>query len=205
MSVETIYKNLNIEFNIRDRRQCTIIYKVIFRCKLMNHLLVNGLTIVSLSSLLGFYTTTISADAAPKPARSTKPVVKPEPKQTNISRTTIQDNGVRYELSACRRIEATVVCRFSLVNKSGKDMAISFKTSGTRFIDKDGEEYLSKEVQIGSVKSESEAENTLIADVPTKATVTFDDPPVNVSTMAVLAINHSPGATLKFRNVKITK
>jgi hypothetical protein len=175
----------------------------------MNHLLVNGLTIVSLSSLLGFYTTTISADAAPKPsvkpARSTKPVVKPEPKQTNINRTTIQDNGVRYELSACRRIEATVVCRFSLVNKTEKDMAISFKTSGTRFIDKDGEEYLSKEVQIGSVKSESEAENTLIADVPTKATITFDDPPVNVSTMAVLAINHSPGATLKFRNVKITK
>jgi hypothetical protein len=175
----------------------------------MNHLLVNGLAIVSLSSLLGFYTTTISVDAAPKPAikpiRKQKPVVKPDPAQTSIGKNTIQDNGVRYELGVCRRIEATVVCRLSLVNKSGKDMAINFKTSGTRFIDKDGEEYLSKEVQIGSVRSESEAENTLIADVPTKATVTFDDPPVNVTTMAVLAINHSPGATLKFRNVKITK
>jgi hypothetical protein len=173
----------------------------------MNHLLVSSLTIIGLS-LPGLYTTTTSANAVPKPARSQKPAPKPEkpePKQTTISKTTIQDNGVRYELTACRRVETSVVCRLSLLNKGEKDIAVSFKTSGTRFIDKDGEEYLSKEVQIGSVKSETEAENTLISDVPTKGTITFDAPAPNVATMAVLAINHSPGATLKFRNVKITK
>ncbi len=177
----------------------------------MNHLLASGLAIVCLS-LPGLYTTAIPVDAAPRLAR--KPTVKPKPaaeakpemaKQTSISATTIQEAGVRYSLSACRRVETSVVCRLSLLSKNDKDTAVSLKVNGTRFIDKDGEEYLAKEVQIGSVKSESEAENTLISDVSTKATVTFDAPPVNVATMAVLAINHTPGGTLKFRNVKILK
>jgi hypothetical protein len=177
----------------------------------MNHLLASGLAIVCLS-LPGLYTTAIPVDATPQLAK--KPAVKPKPtpeakpapaKQMIISATTIQEAGVRYSLSFCRRVETNVVCRLALLNKNNKDTAVSLKVGGTRFIDKDGEEYLSKEVQIGSVKSESEAENTLISDVATKATVTFDAPPANVLTMAVLAINHSPGSTLKFRNVKIVK
>ncbi len=178
----------------------------------MNHLLASGLAIVCLLSLPGLYTTAIPVDAAPRSTK--KPAVKPKPaavakpeaaKQTNVGATTIQEAGIRYSLSFCRRVETSVVCRLSLLNKNEKDTAVSLKVSGTRFIDKDGEEYLSKEVQIGSVKSESEAENTLISDVSTKATVTFDAPPANVATMAVLAINHSPGGILKFRNVKILK
>jgi hypothetical protein len=177
----------------------------------MNHLLASGLAIVCLS-LPGLYTTAIPVDAAPRLAK--KPAVKPRPaaaakpeeaKQTIISATTIQEAGVRYSLSSCRRVETNVVCRLLLLNKNSKDTAVSLNVSGTRFIDKDGEEYQSKEVQIGSIKSESEAENTLISDISTKATVTFEAPPANVATMAVLAINHSPGGTLKFRNVKILK
>lgn len=179
----------------------------------MNHLLASGLAIVCLS-LPGLYATAIPVDATPQQTKKQKPAVKPKPtpeakpapvKQTIINATTIQEAGVRYSLSACRRIETTVVCRLSLLNKNDKDTAVSLEVSGTRFIDKDGEEYLAKEVQIGSVKSESKAENTLISGVSTKATATFDAPPANVLTMAVLAINHSPGNTLKFRNVKIVK
>jgi hypothetical protein len=193
----------------------------------MNHLLIKGLLIAGLS-ISGIYVATspqnaiaktprtpvkkptpaASEPAKPTPAASepAKPTpAKPEAKQTMINKTTIQDNGIRYELSACRRLEATVVCRLSLTNKGEQDIAASFKTAGSRFIDRDGEEYLAKEVQIGSLKSESETENTLISDVPMKATVTFDAPPANVATMAVLAINHTPGTTLKFRNVKIIK
>jgi hypothetical protein len=182
----------------------------------MNHLLINGLLIAGLA-LPGMYVATLPTTAIAKAPRSTgkkpappatepaKPTAKPEPKQTIISKTTIQDNGVRYELSACRRIEATVVCRFSVTNKAEQDMPASFKVAGSRFIDRDGEEYLAKEVQIGSIRSESEAENVLISDISMKATVTFDAPPANVATMAVLAINHSPGSSLKFRNVKILK
>jgi hypothetical protein len=183
----------------------------------MNHLLIKGLLIAGLS-VSGIYVATSAQNAIaktprtpvkkPTPAASepAKPTpAKPEAKQTMINKTTIQDNGIRYELSACRRLETTVVCRLSLTNKSEQDIAASFKTAGSRFIDRDGEEYVAKEVQIGSLKSESETENTLISDVPMKATVTFDAPPANVATMAVLAINHAPGTTLKFRNVKIIK
>jgi hypothetical protein len=180
----------------------------------MNHLLIKSLLIAGLS-VSGIYVATSAPNAIaktprtpvrkPTPAASEPAKPKPEAKQTMINKTTIQDNGIRYELSACRRLEATVVCRLSLTNKGEQDVAASFKTAGSRFIDRDGEEYLAKEVQIGSLKSESETENTLISDVPMKATVTFDAPPANVATMAVLAINHTPGTTLKFRNVKIIK
>jgi hypothetical protein len=172
----------------------------------MNHLLTNSLAIACLA-LSGLYATNLSVDAAPN--RSTpRATAKPKPeaaKQTIVNNNTVQDAGIRYTLAACRRAEAKLICRFSLLNKNSKDVAVSLTVNGTRFIDKDGEEYASNEVQIGSVKSESEAENTLISDVPTKASVTFDAPPANVATMAVLVVNHSPGSTLKFRNVKITK
>jgi hypothetical protein len=139
-----------------------------------------------------------------------KPVAKPEAEpQVTVGKATIQDNGVRYELTGCRRegtaTEGTVVCRLLVTNKKKSDLAVSLKVVGTRFIDRDGEEYLAKEVKLGSVKSETEAENTLIADIPTKATVTFDAPPANVATMRALAINHSPGNNLKFLDVKIIR
>jgi hypothetical protein len=149
-------------------------------------------------------------DAAPKKP-VIKPVAKPETKaeteQVVVSDTLIRDGGIRYELTSCRREGETpqVVCRLLLTNKKKDDIAVSFKVAGTRFIDKDGEEYRAKEVKIGSVNGESEAENTLISDTPTRATVIFDAPPANVATMRVLAINHSPGSSLKFRNIKIGK
>jgi hypothetical protein len=184
----------------------------------MNNKLFQGLL---LGSLVFQGVVIFSADAATphrpkillkKPA--TKPVVKPAAKpeadpQVAISKTTIQDNGVRYELTGCRRegtaTAGTVVCRLLLTNKKKSDVATSLKVAGTRFIDRDGEEYLAKEVKLGSIKSETEAENTLISDIPTKATVTFDAPAANVATMRALAVSHTPGATLKFLDVKILK
>jgi hypothetical protein len=187
----------------------------------MNNKLFQGLLI---GSLVFQGVVIFSADAATpnrpklllkKPAKPVvKPAAKPETKPEAeppvvISKTTIQDNGVRYELTGCRRegaaTAATVVCRFLVTNRKKSDVAASLKVAGTRFIDRDGEEYLAKEVKLGSIKSETEAENTLISDIPTKATVTFDAPAVNVSTMRVLAINHSPGNTLKFLDMKIGK
>jgi hypothetical protein len=179
----------------------------------MNNQLFQGLL---LGSLVFQGVVIFSADAATpnKPKlllkKPAKPVAKPEVEPSvAISKTTIQDNGVRYELTGCRRegtaTEATVVCRLLVTNKKKNDTAASLKVVGTRFIDRDGEEYLAKEVKLGSVKSETEAENTLISNIPTKATVTFDAPAANVATMRVLAINHSPGNILKFLDMKILK
>jgi hypothetical protein len=179
----------------------------------MNNKLFQGLL---MGALLWQGTAVFIADAAPaKPAKPAKPAAKPaakpeakaEPEQVILSSTLIRDAGIRYELTSCKREGETpvVVCRLLLTNKKKDDVAVSFKVAGTRFIDKDGEEYRAKEVKIGSVKSDSEAENTLISDTPTRATVTFDAPPANVLTMRVLAINHSPGSSLKFRDVKIGK
>jgi hypothetical protein len=179
----------------------------------MNNKLFQGLL---LGSLIFQGIVIFSADAATpdrpklllkKPA---KPVIKTEAEpQLAISKTTIQDNGVRYELTGCRRegtaTAGTVVCRLLVTNKRKSDVAASLKVAGTRFIDRDGEEYLAKEVKLGSIKGDSEAENTLISGIPTKATVTFDAPAVNVATMRVLTINHSPGNILKFLDMKILK
>jgi hypothetical protein len=183
----------------------------------MNNKLFQGLL---LGSLVFQGVVIFSADAATpnkpelllkKPAKPVaKPATKPEAElPLAINKTTIQDNGVRYELTGCRRegttTEATVVCRLLVTNRKKSDLAVSLKVAGTRFIDRDGEEYLAKEVKLGSVKAEDEAENTLISGIPTKASVTFAAPAANVATMRVLAINHSPGNTLKFLDMKITK
>jgi hypothetical protein len=169
----------------------------------MNNKLFPGLV---LGSLLLQGAVIFVAEAVPKKPVA-KPAAKAEPEQVILNDTTIRDDGIRYELTSCRREGETpvVVCRLLLTSKKKDDTNVSFKIAGTRFIDKDGEEYKAKTVKIGSVESESEAENSLISDTPTKALVTFDAPPANVVTMRVLAINHSPGSNLKFRNIKIGK
>jgi hypothetical protein len=171
----------------------------------MNNKLFQG---ILLGSLL-FQGVIISAvDAAPKK----RPIVEVAPKKTTpdqvvVDDTTVKDSGIRYELTSCRREGETpmVVCRLLLTNKKKDDITVSFKVAGTRFIDKDGEEYQAKKVKIGSIEGDAEAENSLISDTPTRALVTFDAPPANVLTMRVLAINHAPGSSLKFRNIKIGK
>jgi hypothetical protein len=174
----------------------------------MTHLLTKGLVIAGILGM-GVWALTPSGTTAPKPSRTNvkkpTPPAKLESRPITISATEIQDSGIRYKLSACRRIDSSLVCRLSIVNKNAQDISASLKTDGTRFIDRDGEEYLATGVQIGSTKSESEVENVLISDTPIKGVVTFDAPPANVATMAVLVINHSPGNNLKFRNVKIVK
>lgn len=180
----------------------------------MNNKLFQGLL---LGSLVFQGVVNFSADAA-APNRPKLLLKKPAAKPTDkteverpiaITKTIIKDNGIRYELTGCRQEgvapAATVVCRFLVTNTKKSDTAASLKLAGSRFIDRDGEEYLAKEVKLGSIKSETEAENTLISDIPTKATVTFNAPAANVVTMRVLAINHTPGATLKFLDVKIGK
>ncbi len=167
----------------------------------MNNKLFQGLLI---GSLLFQGAVILAADAAPKKTESTKPATKAEPGQLIVSDTIIKDSGVRYELTSCKREGETpvVVCRLLLTNLKKEDLAVSFKSAGTRFIDRDGEEYKAKKVKIGSVDGD-DAENSLIAGTPTKAAITFDAPAANVLTMRVIAINHSPGTSLKFRNIKI--
>jgi hypothetical protein len=151
----------------------------------------------------------------PKP--SDKPVVKPSakpvlkaapkkvPTQIAVDKNTIEEGGVRYELTSCKRVSETLVCRFLLTNNGVQDLAVALKVGGTRFIDITGEEYLAKEVNIGTSKSDGSAESILIPKVPIKATITFDEPAANVVTIKVLAINHEPGTALKFRDLKIVK
>ncbi len=175
----------------------------LFQGLLLGALVFQGVVIFSADAA----TPNRSKVSATKPA---KPTAKPEAEPPLvINKTTIQDNGVRYELTGCRRESAatatSLVCRLLVTNRRKNDVAASLKVAGSRFIDRDGEEYLAKEVKLGSVKAEEEAQNTLIAGIPTKATVTFDAPAANVATMRVLAINHSPGDTLKFLDVKIGK
>jgi hypothetical protein len=147
--------------------------------------------------------------ATPKKPNSIKkavptPIVVPSA-PTVVNQSTIDDSGVRYELTSCKRAVESLVCRFLLTNRNKNDVAVSIKANGTRFIDITGEEYLAKAVQIGSHKSDVAAESILIAQVPIRATVTFDAPAANVITLKVLAINHEPGSYLKFREVKIAK
>ncbi len=142
-----------------------------------------------------------TADAAPKKAAAQKPT-KSEPEQVVISDTVVRDSGVVYELTSCKREAETLVCRLLLISKKKEDLPVSFKIAGTRFIDKAGDEYKATKVKIGSTDGD-EAENSLIAGVPIKASVTFAAPPVNVRTMVVLAISHAPGSSMKFRNIII--
>jgi hypothetical protein len=152
----------------------------------------------------------LAADAAPKKEATTKPTTtkpakveaKPAPEQVVLGDTVVRDSGILYELTSCQREAETLVCRLLLINKKKEDIPISFKIAGTRFIDKAGDEYKATKVKVGSVDGD-DAENSLIPGVPLKASVTFAAPPANVRTMVVIAINHSPGSSMKFRNVTI--
>jgi hypothetical protein len=175
----------------------------------MNNKLFQGLLI---GSLLLQGVVILAADAAPKKettkkpttAKPAKPESKPDPEQVVLGDTVVRDSGILYELTSCRREAETLVCRLLLINKKKEDMPVSFKIAGTRFIDKAGDEYKATKVKIGSVDGD-EAENSLISGVPIKASVTFAAPPANVRTMVVIAINHSPGSSMKFRNITIGK
>jgi hypothetical protein len=173
----------------------------------MNNKLFQGLLI---GSLLLQGVVILAADAAPKKettkkpaaARPTKPEAKAEPEQVVLGDTVVRDSGILYELTSCKREAETLVCRLLLINKKKEDIPVSFKIAGTRFIDRAGDEYKATKVKIGSVDGD-DAENSLIPGVPLKASVTFTAPPANVRTMVVIAINHSPGSSMKFRNVTI--
>jgi hypothetical protein len=177
----------------------------------MNNKLFQGLLI---GSLLLQGVVILAADAAPKkettkkpntakPAKpADKPEPKPEPEQVVLGDTVVRDSGILYELTSCKREADTLVCRLLLINKKKEDLPVSFKIAGTRFIDKAGDEYKATKVKIGSVDGD-EAENSLIPGVPLKASVTFAAPPAGVRTMVVIAISHSPGSSMKFRNIII--
>jgi hypothetical protein len=181
----------------------------------MNNKLFQGLLI---GSLLLQGVVILSADAAPKkeatkkpttpkPAKpeskpESKPEAKPAPEQVVLGDTVVRDSGILYELTSCQREAETLVCRLLLINKKKEDIPVSFKIAGTRFIDRAGDEYKATKVKIGSVDGD-DAENSLIPGVPLKASVTFTAPPANVRTMVVIAISHSPGSSMKFRNVTI--
>jgi hypothetical protein len=136
---------------------------------------------------------------------STKAPSKKAPEQIAVDKNTIEESGVRYELTSCKRVSETLVCRFLLTNNGLQDISVSLKAGGTRFIDITGEEYLAKEVNIGTSRNDSTVESILIPKVPIKATITFDEPATNIVTLKVLAISHEPGAALKFRDLKIIK
>jgi hypothetical protein len=173
----------------------------------MNNKLFQGLLI---GSLLLQGVVILAADAAPKKettkkpatAKPAKPEAKPDPEQVVLGDTVVRDSGILYELTSCKREAETLVCRLLLINKKKEDLPVSFKIAGTRFIDKAGDEYKATKVKVGSVDGD-EAENSLIPGVPLKASVTFAAPPVNVRTMVVIAISHSPGSSMKFRNITI--
>ncbi len=168
----------------------------------MNNKLFQGLLI---GSLLLQGVVILAADAAPKKETTKKPAkpeAKAEPEQVVLGDTVVRDSGILYELTSCKREADAVVCRLLLINKKKEDLTVSFKIAGTRFIDKAGDEYKATKVKIGSVDGD-DAENSLIPGVPLKASVTFAAPPANVRTMVVIAINHSPGSSMKFRNVII--
>ncbi len=169
----------------------------------MNNKLFQGLLI---GSLLLQGVVIISADAAPKKETVRKPTkakpAKAEPEQVVLGDTVIRDSGILYELTSCKREAETLVCRLLLINKKKEDLPVSFKIAGTRFIDKAGDEYKATKVKIGSVDGD-EAENSLIPGIPLKASITFAAPPANVRTMLVIAISHSPGSSMKFRNIII--
>jgi hypothetical protein len=169
----------------------------------MNNKLFQGILI---GSLLLQGVVIISADAAPKKATVKKPTTakpaKAEPEQVVLGDSIVRDSGILYELTSCKRETETLVCRLLLINKKKEDLAVSFKIAGTRFIDKAGDEYKATKVKIGSVDGD-EAENSLIPGVPLKASITFAAPPANVRTMVVIAISHSPGSSMKFRNIVI--
>lgn len=123
----------------------------------------------------------------------------------------VEDNNFRFKLNSCSRRGKAVSCSLLITNLD-KDRELrlwSGSNNSPRIMDREGNEYLPKKVDLGS-KTTGNATNyvgtKLMQGIPIKAAFHYDVPQ-NISKLAILEVNYVlSGSTpnkAEFRDVSI--
>ncbi|CAK8718066.1 hypothetical protein KKHLCK_07230 [Candidatus Electrothrix laxa] len=127
------------------------------------------------------------------------PPVPPEGKQGEFLQT-IEARGFSFHLVSSKISNGTVI--FSLlINSLEKSKELGMFKS--RFIDSEGNEYKGNEVKIGSHSHWGHVSSDLIADIPVKASLTFNGVSQKIKRVALLDV-HCSGFNVQFRNILLS-
>ena len=121
---------------------------------------------------------------------------------------------ITYELIGCEMIDRLVVFTLIITNTKEDDVQlwISYANPLTRIFNEFGEEYnLTKVTLANSVKEFSRGSyysslsKTLVAGVPIKATIEFDNVSAKTNAISLLEINCTNLGLIQFRNLELLK
>lgn len=133
------------------------------------------------------------------------------PKQTtqpsNNKSLTTRVKGFTFELNSCRMAADEVLCHLTITNNNPEPASLQIHSMASRLFDESGTEYVAKASTLGT-RTGMRATNELVPEVPTKASVKFEELSTR-PTKATLDLEMSSRKMgyfkVTFRNVAILK
>lgn len=120
----------------------------------------------------------------------------------------IESKGFSFALQSCNRSGESVSC-YLLVTSNGQDRKLGINgDDGSRLFDDSGGEYLATHAQLGRDEGRDDAENTLPANVPTKASLHFENISSQAGMIALLDVQCFIGRdffNVQYRNVPFSQ
>lgn len=138
-----------------------------------------------------------------------------EPKETKQSKVekSITADGIKFDLKKCVRKQSKLECVFD-VQALDKDNFITlyanYRGSISRVYDSKGGENIVKQIYLSGKSNTAYVQRLLIANIPTKAKLIFDDISADASQISLLRFQYHSKNTNKagnadFRNVDFAK
>lgn len=131
------------------------------------------------------------------------------PKPEGKAQQTAEAKGFIFQLQGCKRTGESVTCSFVITSKDqDKDIEVYASYNGlARIFDEMGNEYKANHAQIADKSSDNYAKSLLVANLPTKATVTFGgiSPEANMITLLEFWGYYGDSFKVQFRNVPFSK
>lgn len=111
------------------------------------------------------------------------------PSSNSSAQVNVQD--FVFKLQGCKRTSETVKCEFFITNKK-EDRALQIHTSDTRIVDLQGNQYFTRNIDLGGILVSSGytmVEQKLVQDVGLKAFITFAKVPTQVNRLALIELS----------------
>jgi mRNA-degrading endonuclease HigB of HigAB toxin-antitoxin module len=153
--------------------------------------------VIAVSNLIvAMSAATATALSASQPAATTSNATLAQRAEqgTSTATQTFEDNGLKFDLKNCQRVQQTVTCNLLITNFGNPDRQVGLYGNHNyvyvpkpQIFDDSGNQYVVKQVQFGKEKSTTNAWTTLIKGIPVKATISFELPQ-EVTKLAVLEV-----------------
>jgi TolB-like protein len=126
------------------------------------------------------------------------------PISSTTSQASIEVKGFTFTSQGCQRTGGNVTCRF-VITSNGQDRELTLYRKASRMIDEFGNEYRAVRVTLGSEATEGySVDNVLVAGVPTKASLHFENVASEVTRAALIELSEYK-YTAQLRNITIPR